>query len=142
MSLPPSSNQSATDRNCDSGLILIISLGLIAGYTGYVIGQFKLKHPKCTSMADAGMILFGPVGRELFGLGQLLVLVFIMAAHLTSFAVMMNVLTSHATCTIIYSLIGLTVSILVTLPRTLKNISYFSIGCKHLRVTKAMMKPS
>jgi hypothetical protein len=105
-------------------------MGVIAGYTGYIIGQFKLKHPACTSMADAGMILFGPVGRELFGFGQLFVLVFIMAAHITSFAIMMNVLTHHATCTIVFSVMGLGISILFTLPRTLKNISYFSIGCE------------
>ena len=36
-----------------SGLLCIIGLGIIAGYTGYIIGQFKLKHPSCTSMADA-----------------------------------------------------------------------------------------
>jgi hypothetical protein len=107
-------------------------MGLVAGYTGYVIGQFKLKHPQVTSMADAGMILFGPIGRELFGIGQLIVLIFIMAAHVTSFAIMMNVLTSHGACTIIFSVIGVIVSIFCTLPRTLKNISYFSMGCKSL----------
>jgi hypothetical protein len=110
--------------------MLIVGLGLVAGYTGWIIGQFKLQYPSCTSMADAGMILFGPVGRELFGLGQLIVLIFIMAAHITSFAIMMNVLTDHCTCTIILSIMGLLISIVCTIPRTLKNISYFSIGCK------------
>ncbi|KIW05361.1 uncharacterized protein PV09_03877 [Verruconis gallopava] len=110
------------------GLILIVVLGIIAGYTGYIIGQFKLKHPSCTSMAEAGVISSGRVLGELIGLGQLFVLIFIMAAHITSFAVMMNVLTKHATCTLVFSLTGLAVSVLLTLPRTLRNISYFSIA--------------
>jgi hypothetical protein len=103
---------------------------VIAGYTGYIIGQFKLKHPSVTSMADAGMILGGPVLREIFGYGQLFVLMFIMAAHITSFAVLMNVLTSHGACTIIFGVVGLVISILCTMPRTLKNISFLSIACK------------
>lgn len=105
-------------------------MGIIAGYTGYIIGQFKLRHPSVTSMADAGFILFGKWGRELFGIGQLIVLTFIMAAHVTTFAIMMNVLTDGKHCTIAYALIGVCACIICTLPRTLKNISYYSIGCK------------
>lgn len=37
------------------GLITLIGLGLIATYTGYVLGQFKLAYPHVHNMADAGM---------------------------------------------------------------------------------------
>lgn len=112
-----------------SCLILIIVLGVIAGYTGYVIGQFKLVHPSCHNMADAGYIMFGPIGRELFGIGQMIVLIFIMAAHITSFAIMMNVETNHGTCSIIFSVIALALSFALTLPRTLKSMSWLSAAC-------------
>jgi hypothetical protein len=114
------------------GLLLIITLGIVAGYTGYVIGQFKLAYPHCHDMGDAGRIMFGPVGREIFGLGQLIVLLFIMAAHINSFTVMMNVLSGHATCSITFSFIALVLSIGPTCFRTLKGISYFSIACTQI----------
>lgn len=42
------------------GMILIFGLGAIATYTGYVIGQFKLRYPHVHNMADAGMIFHLP----------------------------------------------------------------------------------
>lgn len=52
------------------GVILIVGLGIIATYTGYVYGQFKEAYPHVHNMADAGEVMFGSVGRELFGAAQ------------------------------------------------------------------------
>lgn len=49
-------------------------MSVITTYTAYVLGQFKAKYPHVHNMADAGFILFGPVGREIFGLGSALFL--------------------------------------------------------------------
>jgi hypothetical protein len=119
-----------TNMEANSGLVLIIILGIIAGYTGYVIGQFKIKYPNVNSMADAGMIVFGPLGRELLGFGQLVVLIFIAAAHITSFTIMMNVLTGHSMCSILFSIMALGLSIILTLPRRLEEMSYLCFLCK------------
>jgi len=54
----------------------------MATYTGYVIGQFKQKYPHVHSMADAGEVLFGPIGREVLGVGQILFFIFIMGSHI------------------------------------------------------------
>jgi amino acid permease len=35
------------------GIILIVTLGLIATYTGYTIYQFKLVYPHCHNLAGA-----------------------------------------------------------------------------------------
>ena len=71
------------------GLILIIGLGIIATYTGYVIGQFKLAYPHIHNMADAGEVLFTPlgsraasIGREVFGTAQIIFLIMIMGSHI------------------------------------------------------------
>lgn len=111
------------------GLTLIVFLGILASYTGYVIGQFKIRYPHVRSMADAGEILFGAIGREVLGFGQLFFTVFIMAAHILSFSIMMNAITSHDTCTIVFSsMAGMLVSLIFTLPRTLGNLSYYCIA--------------
>ncbi|KAF7513417.1 hypothetical protein GJ744_009838 [Endocarpon pusillum] len=109
------------------GLILLLSLGGLSTYTGLVIGQFKLRHPHIHSMADAGMVLFGRIGGEIIGVGQLLFFVFIMGSHILTFSIMMNAITSHAACTIVFMLVGMVLSFLLTIPRTLKNLSWWSI---------------
>ncbi|RAQ51827.1 amino acid transporter [Aspergillus flavus] len=109
-------------------LILIIGLGLVATYTGYVLGQFKLRYPHVHSMADAGEILLGRFGRELLGTAQLVFLIFIMGSHILTFTVMMNTLTKHGTCSIVFGVVGLILSFVCTLPRTLKKVSWLSIS--------------
>jgi hypothetical protein len=42
----------------------------------------------------------------------------------------MNAMTDHGTCTIVFTVVGLIISFVLGLPRTFKNISYFSYFCK------------
>ncbi|KAJ9658111.1 hypothetical protein H2201_007892 [Coniosporium apollinis] len=109
------------------GILLIVFLGLYATYTGYVIGQFRNKFPAVANWADAAGIVAGPWAYEIIGLASILLIVFIMAAHVLSFSIMMNVLTDHATCSIAFAVMGLVVCFVGGLPRTWKNISYTSI---------------
>ena len=79
-------------------------------------------------MGDAGEILAGAWGREICGFAQTTFLVFVMASHLLTFSIMMNVLTNHSLCTIWFMVIGTAISIICTLPRTLRNLSHLSIA--------------
>lgn len=110
--------------------ILIIGLGLLATYTGYNLGQFKLRYPHVHSMADAGEVLMGPIGREVLGAAQLLFLTFISGSHVLTFGIMLNTLSNHGACTIVFNVIGLIVCFLFTLPRTLLKVSWLSLACK------------
>ena len=78
-------------------------------------------------MADAGEILMGGFGRELLGGAQLLFLIFIMGSHILTFTIMMNTLTDHGTCSIVFGIVGLIVSLIGALPRTLKKVSYLAV---------------
>lgn len=110
-------------------VILILGISGISWYTALVIGQFKLRYPQVHSMGDAGQILMGRFGRELLGLGQLLLLIFIMASHILTFSVLMNELTNHSACTIPFGTIGLVVSFLGALPRTMDKVYWLSVAC-------------
>ena len=109
------------------GVILIAGLGALATYTGFVLGQFKLRYPHVHNMADAGEVLLGPVGREIFGVAQMLFLIFVMGSHILTFSIMLNTVSNHGTCTIVFGIVGALVSLICTLPRTLKRVSYLSI---------------
>ncbi|OJJ32733.1 hypothetical protein ASPWEDRAFT_115016 [Aspergillus wentii DTO 134E9] len=108
------------------GIILIIVLGLITTYTGYVIGQFRQRYPSVHSMADAAGVVFGPLGREIFGVAQFVFFIFAAGSHLLTWTVMMNTLTDHGTCTVVFGVIGMVVSLVCALPRTMKNISWLA----------------
>lgn len=126
-SIPQRPAKSMTD-DASSAVILIIGLGIIATYTGYVIGQFKLAYPHVHNMADAGEVMAGRIGREIFGGAQILFLVFVMGSHILTFSIMMNTVTSHGTCTIVFGIVGMMVCIVFSLPRTLKKVSYMAIA--------------
>ncbi len=49
------------------GVILILVVAAITGWSAHVIGHFKRAHPQCHSIADMGEMWWGPVGREVFG---------------------------------------------------------------------------
>ncbi|KAJ5092448.1 hypothetical protein NUU61_007318 [Penicillium alfredii] len=107
-------------------IVLIIGLGLLATYTGYVIAQFRQRYPHIQNLADAGEVLLGAFGRELFGLGQLLFSIFIMGSHILTFSVMMNTVTEHGTCTMVFTTVGFVICMVCSLPRTMKNMTYIS----------------
>jgi amino acid permease len=107
------------------GLLCILFLGLIATYTGWIIGEFKLAHPSMHSFADCGMMIAGPIGREIMAVGQVLILIFIMGAHVLSFAIAMNAITEHATCTIVFSVVGLIICFLLG---SLSSVSLSNLG--------------
>lgn len=109
------------------GTICFLLIGAMASYAGFVIGQFKLAHPHVHSMGDAGEVLFGWVGRELFGSGAVLFIIFIMGSHLVAGGHTLNVLTDHKACTIWFVVVILVVSFVGTIPRTLKNTTSLSM---------------
>lgn len=109
-----------------SGILAILGVGIITTYTGYTIGQLKQRHTQIHTMADAGDILLGSLGRRTLGIAQLVFFIFIMGSHILAFSIMMNVLTEHSRCTILYAAVGLLVSFVLTLPRRLEKLSHLS----------------
>ena len=90
------------------------------------MGQFKQKYPQVHSMGDAGELLMGPFGRELFFFGQLLFIIFLMASHILTFSVLFNTITDHGTCTIVFGVVGLIFSCICALPRTSSKLFIMS----------------
>ena len=109
---------------------MILFISALSWYTGYAIGQFKLRHPHIHSMGDAGELLMGRIGREVLGIGQLLLLIFLMASNILTFNILMNVLTDHGTCTLVFGVVGLVICFLGALPRTMEKVYWMSVICE------------
>ncbi|CAG5182418.1 uncharacterized protein ALTATR162_LOCUS10151 [Alternaria atra] len=123
------------------GLLCICFLGIITTYTGHMVGELKLAHPSVACYADCGMLISGPFGREVLAVGQELVLAFVMDVHILTLGVAMNAMTDYGACTIIFSVVGLTISFLLGLPKTFKNISHFSYFFTITMIAISIQKP-
>ncbi|KAK7512146.1 amino acid transporter [Phyllosticta citriasiana] len=110
------------------GILLTIFFGLMAMYCGFVIGQFFNKYPSTHTFADAAFLMGGPIAREIMGVAQVLIIIFIMGAHVLSFSIALNVLTGHGTCTVVFGVVGLVVCLALALKRQLEKVSYLSIA--------------
>lgn len=115
------------------GIILILGLSIFATYSGYVLGQFKNRYPHIHTFADAGEVLFAPVGlgsfgKEFFGAAQTIFLIFSMGSHVLTWTIMFNTVVGreHHVCTIVWSVIGMVIFIAFDIPRTMKNLSFWS----------------
>ena len=49
------------------GVITLTLIGIITSWSGYMVGEFKLKHRDVYGIEDVGQKLFGAVGREVLG---------------------------------------------------------------------------
>ncbi|KAJ5721001.1 uncharacterized protein N7483_008935, partial [Penicillium malachiteum] len=107
--------------------ILIVFLGVLSWYTGFIIGQFKLRYPHVHSMGDAGEIIFGPVGRILLEIGQLLLLVFVMSSHILTATIVLSTITDKAVCGIVFGVVALVICFLGSLPRTMARVYWLSL---------------
>jgi hypothetical protein len=81
-------------------------------------------------MADAGEILVGPIGREIFGAAQMIYLIFYMGNHIVQFTVAMNAISMRAVCQIVWGVVAVVALCVLNMPMRLKTMSWLSMICK------------
>ncbi|KAF8527752.1 amino acid transporter [Gautieria morchelliformis] len=109
-------------------VFLIVFLGIFALFTAKLLVDFKLNHPEVHSMGDAGLIIFGPVGREVLSLGTLIFSIFAAGSELVSGQQALSALSNNGLCSIYFVLIFALASFCVSLPRTLSNLTWLGLG--------------
>lgn len=109
------------------GVILIVFLGVFATYTSYLLVQFKLRHPEVHNMGDAGLILFGPIGREVLAFGTVVFAVFATGGQLLAGQIALAALSDGKLCTMLYTGIFAIATLLLSWPRTMDKLGWLSI---------------
>ncbi|KID93116.1 Amino acid transporter, transmembrane, partial [Metarhizium majus ARSEF 297] len=84
------------------GVILLLVIGTITTWSAYMIGVFKLRHRQVYGIDDAGGLIFGRIGREVFGVAFTLILTFAAAAAMIGISVAFNALSTHGACTAVF----------------------------------------
>lgn len=107
-------------------LIVLAVLGVMVTWSGLMVGNFRLKHPSVYSIADAGQVLFGPVGREVFAASLWLFYSLCFGAVVLGLSVAFNVFSDHAACTMAWAGMAAGISLLICIAfRSLKSLVAF-----------------
>lgn len=78
-------------------------------------------------MGDAGKIMYGPIGREIFSLGTLLFAVCLAGGQMLSGQIALSSLSNNGLCNLKFTGIFAAVTFVCSLPRTFDGLGWISI---------------
>ncbi|KAL4250609.1 amino acid/polyamine transporter 2 family protein, partial [Pleurotus pulmonarius] len=111
------------------GIIVTVAVAAVVQYTSLILWRFCLAHPEVRDVCDIGQILFGGSKFGYYFTGVMFILnnTFIQALHCIVGALLLNTLSGSAICTVAFSAITAITCCLVSLPRTLSQLSILGV---------------
>lgn len=107
-----------------AGVFFSIGLGLLAIYTGNIIGQVKIKYPHVAHYADAGKLLLGRAGYEIIGAMFAFQLTLLVGSHcLTGTIAFLNI-TDYGTCSIVFGITSAIILLLIAIPPSFTEVAF------------------
>lgn len=108
------------------GVLLLIFVGCLTHWAGYMVGKFKLRHPEVYSVADVGYMIGGRVGREFMAISYWLFMTCIAGSGMLGISIALNAISSHGTCTAAFVAIAAIIVFAVSSIQTLEKLSWIS----------------
>ncbi|KAI8716722.1 Aa-trans domain-containing protein [Fusarium sp. LHS14.1] len=108
------------------GLIALIAIAVITTWSGYVVGTFKLRHPEVYGIDDAGALMFGRMGREVFGIAFCLFWIFVAGSGMLGISIALNAVSTHGACTAIFVAVAAIIGFGLASIQTLGRISWLA----------------
>ncbi|RSL51071.1 hypothetical protein CEP54_011628 [Fusarium duplospermum] len=108
------------------GMIALIAIAVITTWSGYVVGTFKLRHPEVYGIDDAGALMFGRFGRELFGIAFCLFWIFVAGSGMLGISIALNAVSMHGACTAVFVAVAAIIGFGLASIRTLGRISWLA----------------
>lgn len=105
------------------GIIMTVVSGLLAVYTGLLVGQVKVRYPEVRDYADVGRLLFGKAGYEIFNFMCVLQLLFLVGSHcLTGTTAILTIADRHV-CAVYMGLASAAILLLISVPPSFAEIA-------------------
>lgn len=54
------------------GVVCLLVIAVLTTWSDYIVGKFKLRHPEVYGIDDAAGLMFGRVGKEVYGISYAL----------------------------------------------------------------------
>ncbi|RSL74787.1 hypothetical protein CEP53_000036 [Fusarium sp. AF-6] len=106
------------------GLICLCTIAAITTWSDWMVGAFKLRHREVYSIADAGQLMFGPIGREILGVGFCLYWIFVSGSGMLGVSIGLNSVSTHGACTVVFVAVAAIVGFGCASIRTLSHVAY------------------
>ncbi|KAF2862313.1 hypothetical protein K470DRAFT_8268 [Piedraia hortae CBS 480.64] len=121
------------------GLITMLVAGVFFWFTSMTMHKFIMRHSHIRDICDFASYCVGGsrIAYEAAGVMLTINNVMIIGFHIFTGAKIINTLSDHAHCTVIYSVIVMILGIIMSLPRTLRHVSLmsmFSAACMALSI--------
>ncbi|PSN72433.1 putative amino acid transporter [Corynespora cassiicola Philippines] len=108
------------------GVITLTLIGIITSWSGYMVGEFKLKHRDVYGIEDVGQKLFGAVGREVLGFAFSLFWIACSGSGMLGISIALNSLSTHGACTAIFVAVAAFIGFVFSSIRTLGKITWLA----------------
>jgi len=121
------------------GILTMLIAGALFWITSITMHKFIMKHPQIMDICDFGYYVFGK-SRVAYHFTAFMLLannILLIGFHILTGAKILNTLSDHSMCTVIFSIIIMIVGIFMSLPRTLRHVSFmsmFSAACMGLAI--------
>ncbi|CAK4032901.1 amino acid transporter [Lecanosticta acicola] len=111
------------------GIITMLAAGILFGITSLTMHHFIMKHPQIRDICDFGYHAFGKsrLAYEFTGCMLLANNIMLIGFHVLTGAKILNTLSDHSLCTVVFAVIAALMGIVMSLPRTLKHVSFMSM---------------
>ncbi|KAK3110576.1 hypothetical protein LTR53_002882 [Teratosphaeriaceae sp. CCFEE 6253] len=112
------------------GIITMVVAGILFWITSMTMWRFIMKYPQIKDICDFGYYAFGKsrIAYEFTGFMLLANNIMLIGFHVLTGAKVLNTLSDHSLCTVVFSVIVMLMGILLSLPRTLNHVSFMSMG--------------
>lgn len=112
-----------------AAIIVTFVLAASTWYTSYTCWQYCLRHPHIRDIVDIAYQLTG--GSKIAGEATAIMLilnnVFLMGFHVLTGSKILNTLSDHSQCTVVFQVITALMSFVFSIPRTLNHVSLMGI---------------
>nr|POE86632.1 n amino acid transport system protein [Quercus suber] len=112
------------------GIITMLVAGALFWITSITMHKYIMKHPQIMDICDFGYYIFGK-SKIAYAFTSFMLLannILLIGFHVLTGAKVLNTLSDHSMCTVIFSVIVTLIGIVMSMPRTLKHVSFMSMG--------------
>ncbi|KAH8807386.1 transmembrane amino acid transporter protein-domain-containing protein [Xylogone sp. PMI_703] len=121
------------------GIITMLVSGSLFLITSITMHKYIMKHPEIKDICDFGFYIFGKsrLAYEFSGFMLLANNILLIGFHVLTGARILNTLSDHSQCTVVFSVIVMLMGIVMSAPRTLHHVSFmsmFSAACMGIAI--------
>ena len=123
------------------GIITSVGAGILFWITSMTMHKFIMQYPQIKDICDFAYYACGKskIAYEFAGFMLLANNILLVGFHVFTGAKVLNTLSDHSLCTVAFSAITMIMGIILSIPRTLKHVSFMSIGsceffCLHVNL--------